>query len=93
MITSTTANRMTAPNVFLDASYAIARLQGRVLPFNSRVAAEWGRLMAEAEARGHVMPVVDGQLAATARRHRLTVVTNNVEDFRDSGVKVVNPFL
>ena len=40
---------MTAPNVFLDASYAIARLQGRVLPFNSRVAAEWGRLMAEAQ--------------------------------------------
>jgi toxin FitB len=29
----------------------MARLQGRVLTFNSRVAAEWGRLMAEAEAR------------------------------------------
>ena len=80
-------------NLELWLQTTLARLQGRVLPFNSRVAAEWGRLMAEAEARGHVMPVVDGQLAATARRHRLTVVTNNVEDFRDSGVKVVNPFL
>jgi len=79
-------------NLELWLQITMARLQGRVLAFNSRVAAEWGRLMAEAEARGHVMPVVDSQLAATARRHGLTVVTDNVEDFKGSGVKVVNPF-
>jgi toxin FitB len=76
--------------VWLQAT--LARLQGRVLTFNNRVAAEWGRLMAEAEARGHIMPVVDSQLAATARRHGLTVVTDNVDDFKHCGVRLLNPF-
>ena len=67
-------------------------LKGRILAFNTRIALEWGRLVAEMEARGHRMPVVDSQLAATARRHGLTVVTNNLADFRHSGVKVLNPF-
>jgi toxin FitB len=70
----------------------MARLQGRVLTFNSRVAAEWGRLMAEAEERGQLMPAVDSQLAATARRHGLTLVTDNIEDFKAAGVKLLNPF-
>jgi hypothetical protein len=69
------------------------RLEGRVLAFNTRLAREWGRLLAETEARGHRLPVVDGQLAATARRHGLTVVTDNLEDFKHSGVKVLNPYV
>ena len=48
--------------------------------------------MAELEAGGHRMPVTDGQLAATARRHGLTVVTDNTEDFKRSEVRVLNPF-
>lgn len=70
----------------------IQSLRGRILTFNTRVALEWGRLTAELEARGHRMPVADGQIAATARRHGLTVVTDNVDDFRPSGVRIVNPF-
>ena len=38
------------------------------------------------------MPVADSQIAATARRHGLTVVTDNADDFRPSGVRIVNPF-
>ena len=68
------------------------RLEGRVLAFNTRIAGEWGALMAELEAGGHRMPVTDGQLAATARRHGLTVVTDNTEDFKRSEVRVLNPF-
>jgi toxin FitB len=68
------------------------RLKGRILTFNARVALEWGRLVAEMEARGLRMPVADSQIAATARRHGLTVVSDNVEDFRPSRVPVLNPF-
>ena len=71
---------------------ALDQLEGRVLAFNSRVAQEWGRLVAEMEARGQRLPVADSQLAATARRHGLTVVTDNVDDFKGGGVKVLNPF-
>lgn len=38
------------------------------------------------------MPVEDGYIAATARRHGLTIVTGNDKDFRHCGVKVLNPF-
>jgi hypothetical protein len=40
------------------------------------------------------MSVHDGPeyAAATARRHRLTLVTGNDRDFRRPGLKVFNPF-
>ena len=34
----------------------------------------------------------DLQIAATALRHNLTVVTRNVRDFIPTGVRVINPF-
>jgi predicted nucleic acid-binding protein len=35
---------------------------------------------------------VDTQLAATALRHDLTLVTRNVRHFAGTGVRVMNPF-
>jgi len=67
-------------------------LKGRILSFNARIALEWGRLFAEMELRGHPMPVADSQIAATARRHGLIVATGNTDDFRNSGVRLLNPF-
>ena len=67
-------------------------MAGRVLSINARVAEEWGKLQAEAEARNVVLPVVDSLLAATARRYHLSIATDNVTDFRSVGVKVFNPF-
>jgi len=34
----------------------------------------------------------DAMIAATAKHHEFTVVTRNVTDFKDFGVKVFNPF-
>ena len=34
----------------------------------------------------------DAMIAATARVHRLKVVTRNVKDFRDFGVEIFNPY-
>lgn len=59
----------------------------RVLPVTDDVAEEWGRLNA---ARS--LPVIDGLLAATASVHGLTLVTRNVVDFDDTGVRVLDPF-
>ncbi len=44
------------------------------------------------DAAGLRMPLADSYIAATARRHGLTVVTGNERDFRRPGVKVFNPF-
>lgn len=60
----------------------------RVLPIDRSVAEEWGRLTASPGTSP-----VDGFLAATARVHRLTVVTRNVKDVRHVDVHVINPFI
>ncbi len=35
---------------------------------------------------------LDSQLAATAQRHGLIMVTRNIADFKNAGVKLLNPF-
>jgi len=67
-------------------------MQGRIHGFNVSVAHVWAEqeyLLAKA---GHRMPVEDSYIAATARRHGLTIVTGNDKDFRRRGLKVLNPF-
>jgi toxin FitB len=41
---------------------------------------------------GFVVPSLDSQLAATAQRHQLTLVTHNTAHFERTGVAVLNPF-
>ncbi|NLT70878.1 MAG: type II toxin-antitoxin system VapC family toxin [Verrucomicrobiaceae bacterium] len=68
------------------------RMDGRVLSFNVGIAHVWGQLLAGWEKKGIVVPSLDSQLAATAHRHGLTMVTRNVTDFQNTGVKLLNPF-
>ena len=59
----------------------------RILPIDRAVANEWGRLNAN-----RPLPVIDGLLAATAKIHRMTLVTRNTADIADLGVHIFNPF-
>ena len=67
-------------------------MQGRILGFNASVAHVWAEQDHLFEKAGVRMPVEDGYIAATARRHRLTIVTGNEKDFKRPGLKVFNPF-
>jgi len=68
------------------------RMEGRILSFNTSTAHVWGQFVAAWEKKGTTVPSLDSQIAATAHRHGLTVVTRNVSDFQNTGVKLLNPF-
>ncbi len=60
-----------------------------VIPMDATIFREWAKLIANRS--DHLF--LDGMIAATARVHRLTVVTRNTKDFEDFGVQLFNPFL
>jgi toxin FitB len=65
---------------------------GRILPVTEAVAERWGRLEAKRKRMGLPLNVADGQIAATALVHDLTLVTRDVDDFRELGVTLLNPW-
>jgi predicted nucleic acid-binding protein len=67
-------------------------LGGRILGFNVSVAHVWADQEHLLEKQGKRMHVEDGYIAATARRHALTIATGNDKYFRRPGLKVFNPF-
>jgi len=67
-------------------------MEGRILSFNVATAHVWADQRFLLEKAGERMPVEDSYIAATARRHGLTIATGNDKDFRRPGVKVFNPF-
>ncbi len=58
-----------------------------ILPFDFDCAQVWGNLRVP-----HHENSLDKQIAATALIYDLTVVTRNTNDFKNCGVKLLNPF-
>ena len=59
-----------------------------VLPIDGATFRQWAILM---HGKSGTL-AMDAMIAATAKVHRLTVVTHNVSDFLPFGVPTVNPF-
>ena len=60
-----------------------------VVPMDAAAFRVWARLMHRASDTLYE----DAMIAATAKVHKLTVVTRNVSDFKRFGVTLLNPFL
>lgn len=65
---------------------------GRILPFDHGTATVWGHLMGDGDRAGRPRPAIDAQIAATALRHRLAVVTRNSADFAGMGIRSIDPW-
>ncbi|MCP3871832.1 MAG: type II toxin-antitoxin system VapC family toxin [Desulfobacteraceae bacterium] len=68
------------------------RFQNRIIGIDMRVSVIWGKIQCIAEKKGKPIPVIDSLIAATGITHNLTVVTRNVTDMEQSGVKLLNPW-
>jgi len=64
----------------------------RVLSFDSPIAEIAGALADLARSRGHAPGFADIAIAATARRHNLTILSRNERHFTPMNVVVVDPF-
>lgn len=69
-------------------SEGFAAFGERILPITSRIADEWGRLLAERDKH-----VDDMALVATALVHRLVLVTRNLKDVENRGVPTFDPYM
>lgn len=69
-------------------SHVLPAFANRILPVDTPVARRSAQL--------HVpnpQPIRDGLIAATALVHGMTVVTRNVDDFKSTGVQLLNPWV
>jgi predicted nucleic acid-binding protein len=68
------------------------RFHNRIIGIDMHVSVIWGKILCVAEKKGKPMPAVDSLIAATGIAHDLTVVTRNVTDMEQSGVRLLNPW-
>ena len=68
------------------------QFRGRVFSFDERAAERYGDVAADAERGGRRLEIHDGQIAAIALVHGMSVATRNVGHFEAAGVAVVNPW-
>jgi len=84
--------RKTALRHWLDADLP-ARFGSRLLPIDRETALIWGGVMAGARSAGKGLGVMDAWIAASALRHRLTLVTRNTRDFVGLDVDLLDPWI
>lgn len=68
----------------------IPNFSGRILSYDMEAALQWGRINAENEKKGRLLPILDAQIAAIAQTRHLIVVTFNIKDF-EGIADTINP--
>lgn len=64
----------------------------RILPFDSAAARVYAEVAAERRRAGRPIGEADCQIAAISGSRGAVVVTRNVRDFKDTGVRVIDPW-
>ena len=68
------------------------QFDGQLVDVTPAIASRWGVFRAETKKSGCTIPVVDGLIAASAIDRDFLLVTRNVADFKETGVRIFNPW-
>jgi toxin FitB len=83
-------SRRRALTVWLEAEVS-DWFRDRILPLTSTIFVDWLRLGRQLRASGRSRDAADLLIAATARVHKLTLVTRNIRNFAHTGIIVYDP--
>ena len=70
----------------------IRRFNKRIIGIDFKVAQQWGKIQASTEIAGTKIPVIDSLIASIGIVYDMTVVTRDIADMRNSGVRLFNPW-
>ncbi len=70
----------------------LIRFKGRILDLDVNTLIKWGQMVANLENQGRKIPAVDSLITATVLQHDLCLVTRNIQDFQNCGIKILNPW-
>ncbi len=64
----------------------------RILSFDASSSNAFAQVMLKRKQMGRPMSFQDGQIAAIALQHKLSLATRNTKDFELIGITIINPF-
>jgi len=70
----------------------LIRFNGHILELDIPVMLTWGELTGQLEQVGKPLPALDSLIAALALHHDCTLATRNEDDFRATGIALINPW-
>jgi toxin FitB len=65
----------------------------RVASFDETAAAHYADIVVRRERGGRPISTADAQIAATCRSHGALLATRNVDDFADTAIRIINPWI
>jgi predicted nucleic acid-binding protein len=77
--------RSTADDVF-------AEFESHVLPFDTKAASHYAKVVADRDRAGLPLDGFDAQIAAICRSHAAALATRNQKDFHRTGIEVTDPW-
>ena len=76
----------------IQISFLMDLFKGRILPIGKEEMEVAAFLRAKAKRSGHSLALSDALIAGTAVANDFALVTRNVRDFENLGIKIVNPW-